>query len=497
MDVPTAAKPPPQNPPPHKPLTHKDLRLFVIGAMLPVLIGSMDNTILATALPTIGRDLNDISNLPWLITIFLLASTACMPLYGKIADIYGRRPTLRVAIVIHLIGALICALSSSMTMLICGRIVQGIGAAGLTSIPVVVLGDVAAPKERGKYSAYFAITYTTAGALGPALGGFLSETLHWTAIFWLALPLDLLALFVTSRLLRKLPRYERPHRLDLIGALLIVIASVSFMLGLNLAGQRYAWTSLPVLLLFGTSAVVAGLFVWRLLTAPEPLIPVAILKHPVVRWATIANGAGWSAIAGLNIFLPIYLQSVIGLSPTDAGLSLIVLMASLNISAGIGGQILCRVTHYKAFPIVGMVVAIGSVLLLAQWADQLTPLSFQLLLLLIGAGFGPTPSMASVVVQNVVERHQLGISFGTMNFSRNLFSTILIAILGALVLTAAASIAPGSGRELADGLPPGSAAAAAAFQRVFYAVAACLTIALVAVVMIEQRPLRTETPGSN
>jgi MFS family permease len=134
---------------PPKPLTHKDLRLFVIGAMLPVFMGAMDNTILASALPTIGRDLGDVRNLPWLITVFLLASTACMPLYGKIADIHGRRPTLCVAIVIHLAGSLICALSPSMAVLIFGRIVQGIGAAGLTSIPIVVLGDVAAPKDRG------------------------------------------------------------------------------------------------------------------------------------------------------------------------------------------------------------------------------------------------------------------------------------------------------------------------------------------------------------
>jgi len=491
MDAPTVAAKPLSD---QMPLTHKDLRLFVIGAMLPMFIGAMDNTILASALPTIGRDLGDIRNLPWLITVFLLASTAGMPLYGKIADIYGRRLTLCIAIGIHLVGSLICALSPSMAMLIFGRVVQGIGAAGLTSIPIVVLGDVAAPKERGRYSAYFAVTYTTAGACGPALGGFLSEYLHWSAIFWLNIPLGLTALLVTSRLLRRLPRYERPHRLDLIGAILVVAASVSFMLGLNLAGVRYEWTSAPIVLLFGTAIVVAGLFVWRLLTAPEPLIPIAVLKHPIVRWATIANGCGWSAIVGLNIFLPIYLQSVVGLSPTDAGLSLIVLMASLNISAGIGGQVLCRVTHYKALPIAGLAVAIGSVILLGLWADRLTLLSFQVLLLLIGAGFGPTPSMASVVVQNVVERHHLGIAFGTMNFSRNLFSTMLVAILGALVLAVTSSLGPGASGELRGTLPPGSAEAAEAFRRVFFTVAACLSISFVAVIMIEQRPLRTELP---
>ncbi len=482
MDAPTVAA---------KPLTHKDLRLFVIGAMLPVFMGAMDNTILASALPTIGRDLNDIHNLPWLITVFLLASTACMPLYGKIADIHGRRPVLCVAIVIHFAGSLICALSPSMAVLIFGRIVQGIGAAGLTSIPVVVLGDVAAPKDRGKYAGYFAIVYTSAGACGPALGGFLSDHVHWSAIFWLNIPLEIIALILVTRLLRRLPRYERPHRLDLLGAMLIVAASVSFMLALNLAGARYAWISAPIVGLFAAAVLIAALFVWRLLTAPEPLIPLAVLKHPIVRWATIANACGWSAIVGLNIFLPIYLQIVVGLSPTDAGLALIVLMVSLNIMAGIGGQVVGRVKHYKVLPMIGQVVAITSVVLLALWADQLTLFSFQVLLLLIGAGFGPTPTMASVTVQNVVERHHFGIASGTMNFSRNLISTILIAILGALVLAATSALGPGSG-ELGGALQPGSAEAVAAFRRVFFAVAACLCISFVAVVMIEQRPLRAE-----
>jgi EmrB/QacA subfamily drug resistance transporter len=481
MNAPTAAA---------KPLTHRDLRLFVIGAMLPVFIGAMDNTILASALPTIGRDLNDMRNLPWLITVFLLASTACMPLYGKIADIRGRRPTLCVAIVIHFAGSLICALSPSMAVLIFGRVVQGIGAAGLVSIPVVVLGDVAAPRDRGKYAGYFAVVYTSAGACGPALGGFLSDHVHWSAIFWLNIPLEIIALLLVTRLLRKLPRYERPHRLDLLGAALIVVASVSFMLGLNLGG-RYGWTSAPIIGLFAAAVVIGALFVWRLLTAPEPLIPLAVLKHPIVRYATIANACGWSAIVGLNIFLPIYLQIVVGLSPTDAGLALIVLMVSLNIMAGVGGQVVGRVKHYKVLPIAGQVVTIVSMILLALWADQLTLVSFQVLLLLIGMGFGPTPTMASVAVQNVVERHHFGIASGTMNFSRNLISTILIAILGALVLAATAAIGPHSA-ELGGALQPGSAEAVAAFRRVFFAVATCMCISFVALVMIEQRPLRAE-----
>jgi len=370
-------------------LSHRETRVIVWGVLLPLFMGSIDNTILASALPTIGHAFGDVRGLPWLITIYLLAATAAMPLYGKIADIHGRRFGLYVAIALHMAGSVVCALAPSIFILILGRALQGIGGSGLSAVSVIVLGDAAAPKDRGRYYAYFSIVYTTAGACGPALGGFIADQLHWSLIFWLNIPLGLIALLITATILRRLPRNERPHRLDLIGAILIVTASVSFMLGLNLGGNTYPWLSAPVLTLFVAALVIGAGFVWRLLTAPEPLIPIAILTNPIVRWSVIANSFGWSAIIGLNIFLPIYLQSVIGFSPTTAGLSLMVLMMSLNSSAGLCGQVLGRVTHYKILPMAMLVIAFGAVVMLALWADRMTILSFELLLFLIGAGFGP------------------------------------------------------------------------------------------------------------
>src|SRR3954471_3499988 len=218
-------------------LTHQEARLVVIGMLLPVFMGSLDNTILASALPTIGRDFGDSHNLPWLITIYLLASTSVVPLYGKLSDIHGRRFTLRIAILTYMVGSLICAFAPNMLVLILGRVVHGLGGGGLASTGAIILGDVAAPKERGRYYAYFAVVYTSAGALGPALGGFLSDTIGWPAIFWINLALGVAALTITLPILRKLPRHERPHRLDLLGAVLIVGASVAFMLGLNLGSR--------------------------------------------------------------------------------------------------------------------------------------------------------------------------------------------------------------------------------------------------------------------
>jgi MFS family permease len=453
-------------------------------------MGSLDNTILASALPTIGRSFDDVAGLPWLITIYLLAATAGMPLYGKIADIHGRRFALRIAIAAHMAGSLVCALAPSIIVLIVGRAVQGIGGAGLSSVSVVILGDAAAPKERGRYYAYFSICYTTAGACGPALGGFLAEHLHWSAIFWLNVPLGLLALAVTTSLLRRLPRHERPHRLDILGALAIVTASVSFMLALNLGGKSYPWLSPQTLILFAIALGVGAAFVFRLATAPEPLIPIAILVNPVVRWAVLANGFGWGSIVALNIFLPMYLQSVIGLSPTNAGLSLMLLMVSLNTSAGLAGQVLGRVRRYKLLPISMLVIAVASVAALAFWAERMTIGWFEALLFLIGIGFGPTPSLNTVVLQNAVAPHQLGIAVGTMNFSRNLFATMLIALLGTVVLSTTAAMEPTGPGHFGEALSPAAEAAAAAFGRAFFIVAACLAIAFTALVLVEEKPLR-------
>jgi EmrB/QacA subfamily drug resistance transporter len=466
-------------------LTHKETRLIVWGVLLPLFMGSIDNTILASALPTIGHDLGNMTGLPWLITIYLLAATAAMPLYGKIADIRGRRFALYIAIAAYMAGSLVCALAPSMMILICGRALQGLGGSGLSSVAIIVLGDAVAPKERGPYYAYFSMTYTTAGAIGPALGGYIAEHLHWSVIFWLNIPLGLLALWITTTVLRRLPRHERPHRLDVSGAILIVTASVAFMLALNLGGRSSPWLSPPILLLFAASLVVGAGFVWRLLTAPEPLIPVAILLDPIVRWSVLASALGWAAIGGLNIFLPMYLQSVLGFSATDAGLSLMVLMISLNTSAGLAGQVLGRVQHYKVLPICMMLIALAATAMLAIWAEHMTFVWFETLLFLIGVGFGPLPSLCQVSMQNRIVQHQLGIAIGTMSFARNLCTTMMVALLGAIVLTVTSAIAPGTGGPL------GGPEAALVFGRAFFVILACLAAAFVALVLIEERPLRT------
>lgn len=458
------------------PLAHREARLIVIAMMLPVFMGSLDQTVLASALPSIGREFGNVHDLPWLITTYLIAGTASTPLYGKLSDIHGRRFSLRIAVACYLAGSLVCALAPNMTILILGRALHGIGGGGLTSTGMVVLGDVASPKDRAKYYGYFAMTYTTAGALGPALGGFLSDYLHWSAIFWINIPMALAAIFFSLAVMRRLPRHDRPHKLDLLGAALIVVSSVSFMLALTSAGVRYAWSSVEILGLFGIAALFAALFVWRLLTAPEPLIPLSILKDPVARYAVATNSLAWGAIVALNIYLPVYLQDVLLMTATSAGLSLMVLMGVLNASAGFSSPLIARQRRYKIVPMIGLTCAMLAVAVLAWQAQHLSILGFEIILLALGLGFGPSAPLTGVALQNTVPPWQFGTAVGGMTFMRSLAATILVAVFGAITLK-------GSDVAAVD--------SAWRFQIAFGIAAASMTLALITMWLMEEKPLNT------
>jgi MFS family permease len=475
-----------------EPLTHRQKRLIVIIMMLPVFLGSVDQSILASSLPTIGRALGDVHDLPWLITAYLIAATALTPLYGKFADIHGRRSALLIALGIYIVGSLISASSSSMLMLICGRVVQGCGGGGLTAISQMILGDVAAPKDRAKYYTYFSIAFTTAGGCGPALGGWICDHLYWWVIFLWNFPLCVLAVVLALTMLRRLPRHERPHKLDFLGAVLVMAATSSFMLALNLGGVRYPWLSTPVLALMGGALILGAGLIARLLTAVEPLIPIAVLADPTARLAMVAHSFGWGSILALNVFLPMYLQSTLGWSATDSGLSLVILMVTLNTSAGVSSQLVGRVKHYKLLPNIFLVIAIGAVLTLAFSAASMSTLQFEIILFVIGVGFGPMAPLTQVMLQNTVAIHHLGSAIGTMNFVRTLMSTILVAVFGVVVL--AAVPAGGPADTLGQRVLAGTSVAS--FTEVFLAVAGTLTVALLAMLWIEEKPLEATLPAA-
>src|SRR5271155_5787974 len=270
------------------PLDHAAIRTIIAGIMLAMFLSALEQTIVAPALPAIGRSLGGIDDLSWVVTAYLLAATAATPLFGKLSDIYGRRVILLSAIVIFIAGSVACALAPTIWMLILARGLQGIGVGGLLPIAQTIIADMLSPRERPVVQGHTSIMFMSASILGPVLGGLLTDHLHWSLIFWINLPLGAVALIMTERALRRLPRNDRPHRLDLIGAGLMVGAAIALMLALAWGGTHYPWTSLHIITLFACSAALWVLFAVRLLTAREPFIPLAILRGRVTCTITIA-----------------------------------------------------------------------------------------------------------------------------------------------------------------------------------------------------------------
>src|SRR5215204_963959 len=374
------------------PLSHREIRAIIGGIIVAMLLAALDQTIIATALPTIGRELGDVAHLPWVVTAYLLASTAVTPLYGKFSDSHGRRITLLIGIVTFIVGSLACALAPTMFLLIAARLAQGLGGGGLISLAQTIIADIVAPKERGRYQVYIASVFVSASLLGPVLGGFFAEHLHWSVIFWINLPLGALAFWMSNAALKRLPRHDRRHRLDVLGAALLMGATIALLLALNWGGVRYAWLSAPIAALLAGSAALWAALALRLYTAREPLIPLDILRNPVVRMGTLAACFGMGTYIGLTIYVPMYFEAVLGLSASNSGLALIPLMAGTVIGATISGRVMANVTHYKRLPVGGLAVAMAATGALIVSAGRLSLLATELVLAAISLGLGTLPS---------------------------------------------------------------------------------------------------------
>jgi len=312
-------------------LTHPEIRAIVLGIMLAMFLGALDQTIVATALPTIGRHFRDLGDLSWVVTAYLLTGTAVTPLYGKLSDIHGRRPIMLMAIGLFIAGSLACALAPSMTALVFSRALQGLGGGGLMALSQIIIADIVSPRERGRYQGYIGAVFAFSSVGGPVLGGFLTQHLDWSLIFWINLPLGLAALGMTSNVLKRVPFHARKHRLDVVGALLMISAAVALLLALSWGGRKFDWISAQTGALLLTSAVLWALFAWRLLATPEPFLPLAVLGNPVVRCATLAGACTMATLVGMTIFVPLYFEVVLHLSVSESGLALIPLMGATVI----------------------------------------------------------------------------------------------------------------------------------------------------------------------
>lgn len=473
-------------------LSQPEIKRIIAGVILAMMLGALDQTIVATALPSIGNDLGDVIHLPWVVTAYLLSGTVATPLYGKLADIVGRRKVMMAAIGIFVASSVLAALSRSMWVLILARFLQGAGGGGLIALGQTVIADVIAPRERGRYMVYFAAVFMTASVAGPVLGGVLSEHLHWSFIFWINLPLGGLAFFITGNILKRLPRHERRHKIDWSGAFLMVVASVSLMLALSWGGNEFPWGSSEVIGLFVGSAILWVLFVVRLLTAPEPFVPLSVMFNSVVATATLSNFFIVGSSVALTIYLPIYFQAALGLSASQSGLALLPFVVGSVVGSQTSGRAMMYVVHYKRAPVIGVGVAIVAMAILAALSTHLTLTPVEILLGIIGVSFGTIFPVTTVSVQNAVEPHQLGTTTATYNFFRSLGGAVLVAVLGAILIggLGVGGQHIGSLDQMVAEAAHRGTAIAPVFSRVFAATAAIMAIGYVCLIAMKERPLR-------
>lgn len=469
-------------------LSPGEIRAIVYGLMTAMLLAALDQTIVATAMPTIGLDLGDAANLPWIVTAYLLASTAVTPLYGKLSDIHGRRIMLLIAIATFVLGSLACALAPTMVTLALARGLQGIGGGGLIALAQTILADIMAPKERARYQVVIAGVFVTASVAGPLLGGFFAQHLHWSLIFWINLPIGVLAFALTNANLKRLPRHDRQHRLDWPGAGLMVAGSIALLLALSWGGVRYPWSSAPVLGLLALAAVLGAGFAVRLATAAEPLIPTEVLRNQVVYSATLAACFAMGTFIGLTIYVPIFLEGVIGLSASEAGVALVPLMVGTVTGATLSGRSMIYFRHYKRVPLAMMSVSLACCALIA-WQGRALPFwLMEVLFALLSMGIGTILPLSTITIQNAVARHQLGIATAAMNFFRSLGGALIVAAFGTIVLGGAAG---GTGGHDVESLIRGAdpAQLALTFRYVFLAACLGLFAAFAFLAIMEERPL--------
>ena len=470
----------------HTPLDHAAVRTIVAGIMLAMFLSALEQTIVAPALPAIGNSLGGIDDLSWVVTAYLLSVTATTPLFGKLSDIYGRRLILLWAIGIFIAGSVVCALAQNILTLIIARGLQGIGGGGLLPIAQTIIADLLSPRERPVVQGRTSIMFMSASILGPVLGGLLTDHLHWSLIFWINLPLGAVALVMTERALRRLPRNDRPHQLDVVGAALMVGAALALMLALAWGGTHYPWASWRILCLLAVSTMLWVLFTIRLLTAREPFIPLAILHGRVTSTITCAAFFSIGAIIGITIYTPLYCQTVLGVSASLSGLALIAFMGGATVGSLISTRIIVRVTHYMRVPLAGLLVAVSALAVLAANPAGRTLGEVVALLFVLGCGVGPMYPVSTIVMQNAVKPHQLGTATGTLNFFRTLGGAIIVALFGAIVL---GGVADSSGVMTLERLQAAHGDMAPAFHWVFIAAAVCLAISFVCLLAVEEQPL--------
>jgi EmrB/QacA subfamily drug resistance transporter len=413
------------------PLDRRRVRLIIGGLLLGMLLAALDQTIVATALPTIAGDLHGLSQLSWVVTAYILASTASTPLWGKLGDLYGRKRFFQAAIVIFLIGSVLSGLASSMLQLIAFRAIQGIGGGGLMIGAQAIVGDVVAPRDRGRYQGLFGAVFGVTSVLGPLIGGFFVQHLSWRWVFYINIPLGIVALVVTAAVLPQVSTV-RQHTIDYLGSILLATAATALVLLTTLGGITFPWDSIPIFILGAGGVLLILGFIVVERRAAEPVMPLRLFSSRVF---SVASGVGFVvgfAMFGAITYLPQYMQVVRGASPTVSGLQLLPLMAGLLLTSVLSGQIITRRGRYRIFPIIGTGVMTVGMYLLSLLGVATSTAEAAGALFVLGVGIGAVMQVLVIAVQNAAPYRDLGAATSGATFFRSIGGSFGTAVFGAV-----------------------------------------------------------------
>ncbi|CAH0141468.1 Multidrug resistance protein 3 [Massilia sp. Bi118] len=415
------------------PVTEKEIRSVYFALMAVLGLGALDQSIVATALPRIVSDLGGMAHLSWVVTAYVLASTATMPLYGKMADQYGRRPMIFTALATFLIGSVLCGLAGSMTQLIVFRAIQGMGAGGFMPLAQIIISDLVAPQDRAKRQGSIAIVFAVTSVLGPVLGGFMTDLLSWHWIFFINLPVGAFACWAIARSLRK-PVITHAHRIDYLGSVLLTTSIVSLLLILALGGTEWPWDAFEIKVCAALTVVLGAWLVVHLRRAAEPVLPPDLFGNRVFNLASLVMALSFVGLMGSSVFFPLYFQLVMGASPAHSGMLTVPMMVGMIIASSLIGRAVARAGKYKEVQVAGLAVAVAAFAALT-WA-MATGRGYLFIeppIFFLGAGLGLVMPNMTIVVQSALPVARRGVGTAMLTFFRSLGGLLGVTGSGAIL----------------------------------------------------------------
>ncbi|MER5882451.1 MFS transporter [Streptomyces sp. NPDC001941] len=453
----------PLGPPPPEPgagQSHRTVLVAIGALLLGMLLAALDQTIVSTALPTIVSELGGMEHLSWVVTAYMLASTAATPLWGKLGDQYGRKKLFQTAIVLFLIGSALCGLAQNMPQLIAFRAVQGLGGGGLMVLSMAIVGDLVSPRERGKYQGLFGAVFGATSVLGPLLGGLFTEHLSWRWVFYVNLPVGVVALFVIAAVLHVPVRTTR-HTIDYLGTFLIASVATCLVLVASLGGTTWAWGSAQIIGLAVLGAVLLVCFLYVERRAAEPVLPLKLFRIRTFALVSVISFIVGFAMFGAMTYLPTFLQVVQGVTPTMSGVHMLPMVLGMLLTSTASGQVVSRTGRWKVFPLAGTAITAVGLVLLHRLSETSSTWEMSLYFFVFGAGLGLVMQVLVLVVQNAVSYQDLGVATSGATFFRSIGASFGVAIFGTVFtnrLTGKLESAL-AGQQLPPGTGPGEIAA--------------------------------------